>query len=246
MAEKETKQPARVYEKQVQCPVCGESFAARVMRHYLFRKVHEDTDFCPYYKGSNPLLESVWVCPHCHYTAAQKDFFQLTQDEKDAIARYSLAVLAGLDVPHRVRGLEDALLQLQLACQCYERRPTMGAQQAAHYLKSAWLYRYGRDEKKEKEFLRLAVTKYREVFEKSHDFAKGLGEIGTAYLIGDLYLRLGDLENARKWLAHALFNYPELDKDHRFKEMARRRMEDVADILDERRRAETPAAEEGA
>ncbi len=235
------KKPLRVYEKTVACPVCAHTFAARVMRHYLFRKVQEDTDFCPYYQGSNPLLESVWVCPQCHYASAPDDFFDLTQAEKEAIARLSLEMLQGMEARQRVRSLEDAILNLHLASHCYRLRPGKVARQASHFLKTAWLYRYAQDKTGEREFLRLAVARYREVFENSHDFPKRLEEIGTAYLVAELSLRLGMAEEARKWLALVLFSYPEIDQDDWRKRMARRRMEDVRDALAAAREAREAA-----
>ncbi|MCX7771927.1 MAG: DUF2225 domain-containing protein, partial [Clostridia bacterium] len=56
-----------VYESQATCPVCEAKIKLTKIRTKAVRLLKQDTDFCPYYEGENPIYYEAAICPECGY-----------------------------------------------------------------------------------------------------------------------------------------------------------------------------------
>lgn len=63
-----------LYDKKIECPVCGKSFQTRAVRATKLRRLGSDDDLRPRYKGIDTIKYDVYSCPYCGYTAMIRFF----------------------------------------------------------------------------------------------------------------------------------------------------------------------------
>jgi uncharacterized protein len=189
-----------LYQIQVTCACCEESFKSSRVRPSLKKAVRSDSDFCLHYNSVNPDFYVVRVCPSCGFastenfteklTARQKrDYYSkmgnhfVTRDyggartDSDAMACYKLSLLSGQAIEEKDRVMAGLL----------------------HHI--AWLYRYQGNKEQEKRFLAFAMEAYIRVFETERD---SLGNARLMYLIGELHRRLKQYNEAVRWFGRVI------------------------------------------
>lgn len=188
-----------LFNKTVTCPVCSNEFTCRAVKYNSPRIKSRDSDFFIRYYIINPYFYDVWLCDRCGYAALKSDFHkikgrQITNihinisnrwrskyyppiyDEKIAIERYKLALL-------------NAVVS--------ERKDST---KAFICLKIAWMYRMLEETEEEKLFLEKALQGFLIAFQKEPTPIYNLDKYSLMYLIGELYRRCGDYDNAKLWL----------------------------------------------
>jgi uncharacterized protein (DUF2225 family) len=76
-----------VYQKEVKCPVCENTFEITKVRSRSIRLVKQDTDFCPHYEGENPLFYEAVVCAHCGFASHITTMDSLNRFEKQKVRK---------------------------------------------------------------------------------------------------------------------------------------------------------------
>ncbi|MGQ9631306.1 MAG: DUF2225 domain-containing protein [bacterium] len=71
-----------LWDKRVKCPVCEQEISTKNVRSRYYTRVGQDTDLRPIYRGLNPILYDIWVCPFCFYASREEDFDKLSEEEK--------------------------------------------------------------------------------------------------------------------------------------------------------------------
>ena len=66
--------PKGMYFKEYKCPVCDHDFKTVRLKSNASALDKKDEDFCPYYKGLNPLHYEIIVCTECAYAASEIAF----------------------------------------------------------------------------------------------------------------------------------------------------------------------------
>lgn len=204
------------WQKQLVCPVCSSEMLAQRVRQGAYEAEKRDPDFCVWYKGVNPVLYSIDVCPSCNYAATPEDFAGLdkrtAQRLQDQFERGSGDdEFSGLMTP------DLAVKAHLLAINAYRMIAGSEGKIAGLYLRAAWICRQKDDNDEEMEYLNLSIENYMAAFESSRKLPEKLGEIGVAYLIGECNRRLGNIKEAIKWFNVALSNKsiktrPDLEK----------------------------------
>lgn len=192
------------WEKQVTCPLCTTKFSVKNVRQGTFEALKRDTDFCVWYKGANPLLYSIYVCPSCGYSTIPEDFEKM---DKRTLARFNTSFHQ--HVTDDFTGLRDPHLAIKahlLAIESYKLKDSSEGTQGGLLLRIAWLYRQEGDEQAELQYMTLARDTYKVAYENARNLPSKLGEIGVAYLIGELSRRLGDNNTAIRWYSVAINN----------------------------------------
>ncbi|NLK97901.1 MAG: DUF2225 domain-containing protein [Epulopiscium sp.] len=224
---KETTEEDCLYEKSYTCPVCSLNFKAKTVKSGKARLVSTDTDFKPNYSVINPMKYDVILCPYCGYAALTQYFNSLRATQIEWIKNQISSVFKTKLYPN-VYTIEIAIERYKLALLNAIVKKARMSEKAYICLKIAWLYRELEDKDNEHRFLEQALKGFLESFEKERFPVCGMNEHTLTYLIGDLYRRTGDTDNALKWLSDVLLSR---NVNARLKDKAR----DVKDVIKEDR-----------
>ena len=183
------------------CPVSGAHFEYQRVRTGAVKRASRDSDFRIVYRTVDPTHYSVVVCPECSYAAYHDDFKELSDTERrDLLATQADRDMLGRPDLCRERSIDDAGVALDLALSCYEARRADDRRRAGLLHRRAWLERERGDLRAEMSLLGEACESYRLAYERDQNMTD-TEALRAAYLIGDLYFRLGKQELAARWLS---------------------------------------------
>lgn len=206
-----------LYDKTIKCPVCNNSFNMKVEKTYAPRITSKDSDFLIRYENVNPLLYEVWVCPFCGYAALKGKFEKLKTFQKDLIILKICNQWKGKKYPPIISealAIERYKVALLNAIVAEARNST----KAYLCLKIAWIYRLLEKEEEEQEFLSKALEGFLLAYEDEPTPFYGLDTYALMYLIGELYRRTKDYDNALIWYSRVITNR---NATYRIKDKAR-------------------------
>jgi uncharacterized protein (DUF2225 family) len=193
-----------VYQKKYKCPLCAYSFAAYTMRDTHannivergkdFRIKHENIDFIHY--------EAV-TCPGCYFTTLDAYFRDTVaprfHSNADRIKEYKNKINLCFN---KERNINNLFAGYYFAVKCASLFYSKGEGIAANiWLRIMWLYRDCGDKLMEKLAAQKAQVLYINVFEKTNTDAGSAQQ--RCILIGELSLRINDLETAKSYFNRA-------------------------------------------
>ncbi|MDI6785678.1 MAG: DUF2225 domain-containing protein [bacterium] len=189
-----------LWEKQVNCPICKNSFVAKNIKSSAVKVKERDTDFRGIYEGVNPNWYLVWVCPKCYYSCFREDFLSIKRKyvavlQKDIQKRNAIARNSDFN---KERNHYLALISYELAAHCYNITDGSKEKIGNLYLKASWLAREVKIWSLEKKFLKKALQCYLQAYESEPDLKMDNSLI--VYLIGELNRRLGNYKEAIRFL----------------------------------------------
>jgi len=193
-----------IYEKTLECPVCGSPIKAPFVKSSAIYVESRDTDLCVYYKGVNPLLYDVIVCGECGYAALSKNFGKLTKWDVESLKEKVASKWVKREIPFE-RTVDDAITLYKLALiTATSKRKVNKYEVAGILLRISWLYRLSQDKEKELEFQKLALQTYKDAFEHEEGSTDEIDLATVMYLIGELSRRVGEIDEARKWFSRLI------------------------------------------
>lgn len=192
-----------LYDKQVTCPVCSRIFKSRVVKTSAPKVKSRDTDGCVRYETINPYFYDVLVCPVCGYAALKVDFPKIKSYKKEIILMKIGNQWQGREYPD-LYDEELAIERYKIALLNAVVGEFKDSTKATLCLKIAWMYRLLEKEKEEIEFLKKAVEGFLIAYESEDTPVYGLSDYSLMYLIGELYRRIGDYDNANQWLGRVI------------------------------------------
>lgn len=173
------------------CPACGNSFQSQaVVSTNAFGG--KRTDFHERAAGTQPLAYLVHMCRECGYSGTERDFTGVT-DVSPLVREHVLNELAP-----RVPVAETGSAKYEAAAKVAEWQGIEPRQVADLLLRAAWCCVEENDVEAERYFRRLAAWSFEDAL-RSYD---GVGREERAvltYLVGELWRRVGEGEQARKW-----------------------------------------------
>ncbi len=182
----------------VQCGNCGLEFPFKPPKSGTGELRGRDSDFCPHYRGPNPVLYRVVVCPGCHFAAYKDDFVAIEersrQAVRDALESVGLPLAAEFGSE---RSLFAALRSYQLGLVCYAARRFPSETLGSLALRAAWICRYSDELWREQDYLEQALEHYLDAFERGARYDVRFDDLAIAYLVGDLLRRTGEGAKAR-------------------------------------------------
>jgi len=187
-----------LYDKSVCCPVCSTSFTTKKVRSRGLQIVERHDDLNIIYKGINPNYYTIWICPECGYSATENEFDNFNNlyrkvFEDNVLSKWNKRSYSG------IRSLKDAEESFKLAILVGQLQKKPKCYLGALCLKLAWIYREGKNFKKEKEFLQHALTNLTQSYQHERLEGSGIDEITAAYLVGELNRSLGNYKQAINW-----------------------------------------------
>lgn len=207
-----------LYEKKVDCPCCKNVFTTQKVRIRRLKVLERCTDFYVKYKDIDPIYYQVWICPNCGYSATESQYGDLTKSEKEFLYQNISKKWSQRDFGG-IRTFEEAEESYKLALVMAQLLKRQKGYIGSICLKLGWLYR-GKDQEKEKEFLKHALYYLEAAYQEEPLPIAGLDEISLAYLVGELHRRFDNIKDAIKWYAKALDN-PGIKRNRRIQLMAR-------------------------
>lgn len=205
------------YESKIECNYCKKNYTTYKVRPGRFKVEAQDTDFMPIYKGLNPLLYEVAVCPHCGY-AYHKSMTRTYGPFMLLIGEIYINQLQKVMDICKERTIDEAIASFKLAYLVARASMEESLIMANFAIKIAWLYRLKGDNKSEMHYLRSA----RELYNKSHATNKE-GEERLQYLNAEISLRLGDIEEAKRGFSRLIAGR---EVSNKYRNYARKRWEE--------------------
>jgi uncharacterized protein len=177
---------------ELTCPVCEQLFRSQtvVATNALGGK---RTDFHECATGMQPLPYFVHLCTRCGYAGVQRDF--RADAHPDAILR---ALVWNQLAPSMTTQRPSGSLKYEHAAKVAEWQESEPRYLADLYLRAAWCCVNERDPEAERYFRRKAAWRFADALE-IYDGVLTEERAVLTYLIGELWRRVGDDEQARQW-----------------------------------------------
>jgi len=208
----------RLYNVKIDCPVCSKRIEVTKVKAKACKVVSRDSDFCVYYEDVNPIFYDMWVCEFCGYAAQAEKFGKLNSKDSKTILenitpRWKKRSFLG------ERDADSAIEAFKLGLYSLQTIKAKLSDIARVCLRIAWLYRFKNDEK-EKDFLKFALSCYSAAFEKERFPIEKLDETTCMYIIAELNRRVGNLNESVKWFGR-IISSPEARKNQKLMENTR-------------------------
>ena len=184
-------------EQNMTCPVCGKDFPSMTVLTSRLRLERTDPDLRTRYRDIEPMYYEVVTCPHCLYSALTDMFPEgsrgMRQNVDAAVGSYRADVVIK---PGKERDTFTVFAGYYLAIYC---APTCfddyQLTTAKLWLRLSRLYKDCEDETMYLFATEQALNEYKYAYEHFRLSEKVMQQM--CYIIGDLYSKLGDLNNAR-------------------------------------------------
>lgn len=186
-------------EKVFTCPLCGKDTTSMVVKSRYIQVENIDEDTCTYYRLANPDYYNVVVCSHCDFAFTGDSPKALLPQIAQSIKQHLSSVRPG-DYTG-MRTLEEAIETYILAINCQTLARGEYFLLGRLNLRLSCLYRQKGLLDKETYHLSEAVGHFEKAVNHQH-FNNPRNELYVTYLIGELYLKLGNLARAIQWFSH--------------------------------------------
>lgn len=190
-----------LYDRSTDCAICGVTFSSKKIKRSAIAVGRRDEDYCPYYKGDNPIYYGIFVCPSCGFSSFETEFDgvkRLSNRFKETFRKNVTTNWRGQKFGEE-RSWADALETYKLALITYTSLEYKKSVLAKVCLRVAWLYRYKNKSKKELIFMKYARDYFIDAYENENLASDKENELLTMLLVGELSKRLGDYEQAIMW-----------------------------------------------
>lgn len=186
-----------LYDKKLTCMYCERVFTSKQVRTSKTRVVKQDSDYCTYYEGENPIFYEAFVCPYCGF-AFTKSFSPLSPGKRDIIEKDYIRKLKNVPNLCGKRTYEEAIRALKLAALSSYLKGENDSITGNLFLRIAWLYRYVEETEKERIMMEKALRFYEQAYQKGDSRQSVISEHQLLYLMGYLHTRLDHYEEAAK------------------------------------------------
>ncbi len=200
-----------IFEKTYKCPICYQEFKSKTVKVGKARQIGTDIDLRPRFQNIDSLKYDVLMCSHCGYTALSKLFNQLSARE---IRNIREKAEKSFDRKENEEWITyDAAIEYHRAALLTAiAKEAKESEKAYICLKTAWILRGKKEElqkdcedkqagileleKKETQFLRLAMEGFLMAREKESPPFCGMDEVTLDYLLSYLCIRFDNFDIA--------------------------------------------------
>ena len=208
-----------MFDKTYTCPVCDHEFKSKMVRTGKAKLVSADTDLRPKYQGIDPLKYDAILCPKCGYASLNRYFNFVMSSQAKMIREKISATYRYVPEGEKVYTYDEAITRHKMALLNTIVKHGKTSERAYTCLKIAWLFRGKREEMmqgdykkeevaallaEEKEFLKNAHEGFVSAFSKENFPMCGMDEYTVMYMVAELARRIGDVEEAKRWVSKVL------------------------------------------
>ena len=218
-----------LYTSHKKCPICGAKVDFTKIRTRSVRLLKQDSDFCPYYEGENPILYEAVICPECGYGSHITTFEQVNGIEK-ARTREKITPKWHKRCFLGERTYDQALEAFKIVLLNLYEREAVRSEIAKICLRIAWIYRYKNEDRLENKFLEHALNYYKMAYHEEDLTSGKLDEYTCMFIIGELSKRAGHYNESLQWFSRLITCYSDpLQKSH----ISNKLIETTRDIVQE-------------
>lgn len=209
-----------IYDKNFECPVCGEIFSAKIMKTGKAKLLGTDQDLRPKYEGIEATKYDVELCPHCGYAALGRYFTSIGVTQAKMIRENISKKVHLHSYTGEIYTYEEALERYKLTLANAVVKRAKPSEKAYICLKSAWVLRgYAESleqegsaddarleelRKQEEEYLENAYNGFTEARGSEGFPMCGMDEITVDYLLAVLALRFKKYDIASRMVSAIL------------------------------------------
>ena len=216
-----------LYNANVTCPVCGNSFQAKAVKSSAYRRQKSDSDFFIRYSLINPYFYEIWICNACGYSAMKQDFEKI-RDYQAELVRKKISPKWHGRLYSEVYDAEISIERYKLALLNSVIMETKTSRKALNCLRIAWIYRLQEDYNNEQLFLRQALEGFNEAYMQEDFPICSMDKYTVMYLIGELNRRTDSFDEANLWFSK-LITTPNVPQ--KIKELAREQRDLIKEEL---------------
>lgn len=192
-----------LYDKEVVCPVCGNTFKVHMVRTNAYKMKNKESDFYINYSLINPYFYDVWLCNECGYASIKSDFKKLRDSEIELIQENITTKWHGREYP-AIYDLKIAIERYKLSLLSHTIIGSKSSKKAMNCLKLTWMYRLLKDTENEQLFTKQAIFGFNEACFKDDFPIYGMDKFMTMYLIGELNRRIGNDDEALRQFSNVI------------------------------------------
>ncbi len=207
-----------IYDKTIECPVCGRSFSVKIMKTGKAKLLGTDQDLRPKYEGIDAVKYDVLLCTRCGYASLSRFFSGVTSGQAKLIKENISKNVNLHSYTEETYSYDHALERYKLALANAVVKRAKASEKAYICLKSAWLLRgynesleaLGQTDKtdqikaEEEEYLLNAYNGFVEARQSESFPICGMDESTIDYLLAVLALHLKKYEVASKLISTIL------------------------------------------
>ncbi len=196
-----------IYNSKLVCPVCDSEIEYTKVRSKTIRLLKQDSDFCPYYEGENPLYYEAVICSECGYGSHVTSFNSINKYEKEKVQKLITKNWNKRSFTGQ-RTIDQAIQAFKIVLLNLNDIEALKSEIAKICMRIAWLYRYKREPQSENKFLEYALANYKEAYSQEDLTEDGkLDKYTCLYIIGELCKRLEQYEESTQWLSRLIMSY---------------------------------------
>ena len=210
-----------IFDKKVECPICGNSFTSKVVKTGRSRFIGTDMDLRPRYTGIDTVKYDVYMCPKCGYAAVAREFTNMTPRQKQTLKDEVCSKFQGMPEADDIYTYDNAIVRYKMALLSAIKKPAKLSECAFLCLKLAWLYGGVKEslcpdddvdslpdnvkeivessQKEETNYIREAYYGFTEALTKEYPPVCGMDEVTINYLMSVLAYKNGDYDDASKY-----------------------------------------------
>lgn len=192
-----------LYEKTYTCPVCDNIFKNKTVRHGRTRMISTDIDLKPIYDKFNPIYYSVVSCQLCGYTSVDSSFDRIGLKQAVFVRQTLAQKFVARQYPE-IYDAKTAIIRYKLALICANLKKAKKSEFAIIALRLSWFYDEIKNIQKAQEYRQYACELFKEAYRTENFPLFGYDEATSSYLIGALSYRLGNYDEAIKWLSSVI------------------------------------------
>lgn len=209
-----------VFEKTVNCVVCGKAFKSLTVKSGKARIIARDMDLRPVFENFEASKYDVISCPYCGFSALTRYFTPLASVQKKLVLEKISSQVKPFDGHKSTVDYEEAISRYELALINSVVKMSKLSERAYTCLKIGWLLRSQAEDMKndlmadsglvadiqrrEEEFLRKAYEGLSKAVQEEDFPMCGMDEYTVDYILAALAMRFGDENIAKKLVAEIL------------------------------------------
>lgn len=216
----EFKEENCLFSKTYECPVCDVKFSFLAVKSSKLRSVGQADDLRPIYRDFEPLKYDAVVCPSCGYGATSKFFQACMPTHRKRLRAGVQTNFHGIHVSTDKVGYDEAIDRYKLALLSDVVADVKPSRKAYTCLKMKWLISSRLEAERdtmptekiaeciadEKECIENAYQGFSKAYSSESFPICGMDEVTLAYLLASLAFKLGNYQDALKYVTPILTN----------------------------------------
>ncbi|MEA1962453.1 MAG: DUF2225 domain-containing protein [Bacillota bacterium] len=195
-----------LFDKEITCPVCNNTFSVKMVRSSRLRLNAVESDLRQRFANFEPLWYMVWICPNCSFANFNYEFKQLSDEQKKFVLSNSKdrkqKYTTSFSHPRKLGEVLNAyfLVLDQLMAQT---QPDSG-RIAKVWLRLSWLYQDADDNENYLIASQNALEFFCKMYYQDGKTRNPDEEQRLALVLGELYFRLQQYKEAGEFFRRAI------------------------------------------